>query len=212
MIGVFRGRAVAQAWHAGTVAVVCLLLNGMLAAQPPKARVSNAPPTSEGLNLLVLEGQGAVNDIRMPKAMTLVIEVRDDNYRPLEGAAVDFQLPPKGPSGSFDGELRNKQVVTNVQGQAAAVFTPNTERGRFTIQTKASFGARTGMASIMQRNGQPESPTWINRHKTLMILIAAGVAGGATAAVLRTGGGSSSASSKPTVTITSGIPTFGSPQ
>jgi hypothetical protein len=209
---VFLGRAVTKVWHAAMLIVICVLLNGTLGAQSAKATSAKAPPTGEGLNLLVLEGQGAINDIRTLKAMTLVIEVRDENYRPLEGAAVDFQVPIRGPSGFFEGELRNKQVITNVQGQAAAAFTPNTERGRFTIQTKASFGTRTGMVSIVQRNGQPESTTWISRHKTLTILIAVGVAGAATAAVLTTRSASSSASSKPTVTITSGIPTFGSPQ
>jgi hypothetical protein len=209
---VFLGRAIAEVWHAATLVVICLLLNGTLAAQSAKATLSKAPPNGGGLNLLVLEGQGAINDIRAPRAMTLVIEVRDENYRPLEGAAVDFQLPIRGPSGFFEGESRKKPVTTNVQGQAAATFTPNMERGRFTIQANASFGNRTGMVSIVQRNGQPESTTWMSRHKTLMILMAVGVAGGATAAILTTRSGSSSASSKPTVTITSGIPTFGSPQ
>jgi hypothetical protein len=144
--------------------------------------------------------------------MVLVVEVRDENYRPIEGAAVEFELPQDGPSGSFEGGVRNKKAITNAQGQAFTAFEPNPEPGRLAIQVRANFGTRTGMVTIVQQNTRGRSTTWITRHKTLAIVIAVGAAGAATSAILTTRGGGVSPGSKPPVTITSGIPTFGSPQ
>jgi hypothetical protein len=195
-----------------TLVTAGLLLTGTTAAQPISDIQTSLAPTGERLNLVVLQGQRTVNDIRTPTTMMLVIEVRDENYRPLEGATVEFELPVTGPSGSFEGGVRNKKVTTNAQGQAFTAFEPNPEPGRFTIQARATHGTRTGMVTIMQQNRRAQSTTWITRHKTLAIVIAVGAAGAATSAILTTRGGALSPSSKPTVTITSGIPTFGSPQ
>jgi hypothetical protein len=157
-----------------------------------------------------LQGLAAVNDVRVPTSTTLVVEVRDENYRPLEGATVEFELPADRPSGSFEGGARIKKAITNAQGQAFTAFEPNPTAGRFSIEARATFGTRTGMVTIMQPTKPAESRMWISRHKTLAIVIAVGVAGAATAAILSTRGGTQS--SKPTVTITPGIPTFGGPQ
>jgi hypothetical protein len=157
-----------------------------------------------------LQGLAAVNEVRVPTSTTLVVEVRDENYRPLEGATVEFELPADRPSGSFEGGVRIKKAITNAQGQAFTAFEPNPTAGRFSIEARATFGARTGMVTIMQPTKPAESRMWISRHKTLAIVIAVGVAGAATAAILSTRGGTQS--SKPTVTITPGIPTFGGPQ
>jgi hypothetical protein len=195
-----------------TLVTAGLLLTGTAAAQPTSETGTRSAPTGERLNLVVLQGLGAVNDVRTPTTMMLVVEVRDENYRPLEGATVQFELPPTGPSGSFEGGVRIKKAITNAQGQAFTAFEPNPAAGRFAIQARATFGTRTGMVTIMQPAKPAQSRMWINRHKTLAIVIAVGVAGAATAAILTTRGGVASPSSKPTVTITSGIPTFGSPQ
>lgn len=192
-------------------AALCLLFAGTTAAQPSVGGPPGARPDGSGLNLLVLVGQNAVHDVRTLTTALLVVEVRDENYRPLEGVNVIFQLPLEGPSGSFEDGVRDRQVVTNVQGQASAAFTPNKEVGRFAIHAKATFGARTGTISIMQRNEAVRTATWIARHKTLAVIIAAGAASTAATLAIRSGS-SSAASSKPTVTITSGIPTFSPPQ
>jgi len=190
---------------------LCLLFTGTTAAQPPAGGRPGAIPAGTGLNLLVLEGQNGVHDVRTPATALLVIEVRDENYRPLEGVKVVFQLPRQGPSGSFEGGVQDKQVVTNVQGQASAAFTPNTQAGRFTVHATAAFGARTGAISIMQRNEAVRNATWVARHKTFAVIVAVGAAGAAATFAARSAS-SSPAGSKPTLTITSGIPSFSSPQ
>jgi hypothetical protein len=210
MVDFARQSATQVRWMAA-FAALCLPFTGSTAAQPPVGGPPGAIPDSAGLNLLVLEGQNAVHDVGTPTTALLVIEVRDENHRPLEGVHVVFQLPLEGPSGSFEGGVPEKQGVTNVQGQASAAFMPNREVGRFAIYAKATLGARTGTISIIQRNEAVRNATWIARHKTLAVIIAVGAAGTAAAIATRSGS-SSAAGSKPTVTITSGIPTFSPPQ
>ena len=209
---VCSSRAGKTAARLATLVAAGLLLTGTTAAQPISDTRIGSKTTGERLNLVVLQGLDAVNDVHAPTTTMLVVEVRDENYRPLEGATVEFELPPTGPSGSFEGGGRIKKAITNAQGQAFTAFEPNPAAGRFSIQARATFGARTGMVTINRPTQPAQSRMWINRHKTLAIVIAVGVAGAATAAILTTRGGASSSSSKPTVTITSGIPSFGSPQ
>jgi hypothetical protein len=176
---------------------------------------ATAGPLTASLKILVLEGADAVNNIRIPMPTDLVVEVRDQNDRPVEGAMVSFQLPLMGPSGSFEGGVRNKNVMTNVQGQAAAPFTPNMEAGRFTIQARATIGGLTGMTSIMERNAteteQAGKKSWFRRHKKLVIIIAAATVGGVLAVVLTRGSSSGSTSSATTITLTPGVPSVGGP-
>jgi hypothetical protein len=186
------------------------------ATQQPSPTPATAGPFNASLKILVLEGADAVNNIRVPMPTDLVVEVRDQNDRPVEGAMVSFQLPLMGPSGSFEGGVRNKSVMTNVQGQASAPFTPNTEAGKFTIQVKAMIGGLNGMTSITERNAAEGEhggkKNWISRHKRLVILIAAGAVGGVLAVVLTRGSSSSSTSSATTtITLTPGVPTVGGP-
>jgi hypothetical protein len=197
--------------HLATLVLVGLLLTDTTSAQAISDRPTSPAQTGERLNLVVLQGLDPVNDVRTPTTTMLVVEVRDENYRPLEGATVEFELPATGPSGSFEGGVRIKKAMTNAQGQAFTAFEPNPTAGRFSIQARATFGTRTGMVTIMQPPKPAQSRMWISRHKTLAIVIAVGAAGGA-AAILATRRRASSPSSTPTVTITSGIPTFGSPQ
>ncbi len=184
-------------------------LTGALLAQQPNP----APAGAGGLKILVLEGQGGVNNLRAPMAMNLVVEVRDENDRPVEGATVSFQMPLMGPSGGFEGGVRNKDATTNVQGQAAVSYTPNMEPGRFTVQVKAMQGGRTGMTTIMQQNSTTgeaiQTKSWFSRHKKIVIA-AAVVAVGVGLGVGLTRGGSGSSGG--TVTITPGVPTVGGPQ
>jgi hypothetical protein len=193
---------------------ICFSLTGALLAQQPNLAPAGTVTATGGLKILVLEGQDGVNNIRAPMPMNLVVEVRDDNDRPVEGATVSFQMPLKGPSGGFEGGVRNKDATTNIQGQAEVSYTPNMEPGRFTIQVKAMQGGRTGMTTIMQQNsntGEGQTKSWLSRHKKIVIA-AAVVAVGVGLAVGLTRGGSKSGSSGSGITITPGVPTVGAPQ
>jgi hypothetical protein len=53
----------------------------------------------------VLEGDGAINNIRLHRAKEPVVRVVDQDGHPIPNAAVTFLLPGKGASGTFaDGQ------------------------------------------------------------------------------------------------------------
>lgn len=170
-----------------------------------------APLPQESLQIFILEGQGEIHDIRNRVSAMVVIEVRDDNSLPLEGADVTFDLPAVGPGGTFAGQQSTSTAKTNFQGQAAATFMPNLETGRFNIRVTAKLGNRTGHAVISQsnalRSGVAESKSGgIFKFAWWKVAVLAGV--GATVGILlATRGGSSSSGP----TLIPGTPTFGAP-
>lgn len=181
---------------------------GAALAQDPAAEET----VQEGLKVIVLEGEGAVVSAdRLTRPP--VVEIRDLNDRPVEGAEVTFHLPSSGPGGAFpDGELV-RTFRTNPQGQAAAVgFTPNQIPGRYTIRVTAKSGRLVGAAEIRQTNatgtGEPAVRAG-RRWSWWKIAIIAGA--GATAAGIvaaRTGGSGPGGGSR-TITITPGPITIG---
>lgn len=50
------------------------------------------------LNLVVLEGEGATNNIRQRTAREPIVQVEDENHKPVAGAIVVFTLPSNGPA------------------------------------------------------------------------------------------------------------------
>lgn len=197
---------------------------GLLLASPawPAAPPPAAPAPNEQLKVFVLEGQGAVNYLPEKRGRTPVVEVRDENDLPVEGAEVLFELPASGPGGEFPGSGRSKTVKTGIGGQAAAPFTVNNEAGAFQIKVTAKIGDKIGRAVIGQVNSttpavmMPQKKTgWFTTRK--MLIISSAAAAGVIAGVLASNGGGSSATptappAPPTIIITPGSPTFGGPR
>ena len=183
---------------------------------PPSAKPGGQ--STESLQIFVLEGNGATNTLVEPMPSMVVVEVRDENSRPVEGAEVVFELPATGPGGRFAEDQSIRRARTNSQGQAGVTFVPNSEMGRFNIKASATLGNRTGQAVISQTNAlRPASSAEKRRFGKLgnwkVLLIAGGVAG-IVAVVLATRGGSGSSATvapPPTITLTPGTPTFGTP-
>lgn len=168
-----------------------------------------APLPVESLTIYVLEGQGEIHDIHNRITSTPVVEVRDQNGQPLEGADVTFDLPAVGPGGTFAGQQFTFTAKTNFQGQAGATFMPNLETGRFNIRVTAKVGNRAGHAVIQQSNGlragRTEAKSGILKFAWWKVALLAGV-GATVGVVLATRG-----SSGPSVTLIPGAPTFGAP-
>jgi hypothetical protein len=185
-------------------------------AQAPAPAQPQAPiaplPTVQSLKVLVLEGNKSINNISRHIGIQPIVEVRDENDQPVEGAVVVFRLPPSGPGGSFPGNSPTLKVGTNAQGQAAASgFVPNDQQGRFDIHVTASYENRTGETTVSQTNSlnnlsrlviTQKKPLW--RSKWVLIGVGAAVAGGIVLALTLSGG-----SSKQQVTITPGAVTIG---
>jgi len=198
-----------------------------LGAQVPSQGSAPAPAPAkpqESLKVFVLEGQGAVNFIPDQRAHTPVVEVRDENDMPVEGASVVFELPESGPGGQFPGGGRSMTVKTVPGGQAAAPFTVNQQAGPFQIKVTATIGDKIGRAVISQTNSltpplpaqnQKKKSRWLTTRKLVLLSSAAAAAILVAVLVTRDSGSSKPASASappPTIIISPGSPTFGGPR
>src|SRR5215204_6654102 len=69
----------------------------------PPAFAQNPPAE---INIVVVEGEGAVNNVGQRSTSHPVVRVEDENQKPISGAAVVFTLPTDGASGEFaSGEI-----------------------------------------------------------------------------------------------------------
>jgi cell division protein FtsN len=177
---------------------------------PPQPRVRTA---AVGLKLLVLAGQDAINNIKQRTARDPVVQVVDENDRPVAGAAITFALPSRGASGVFANGARSMTILTDAQGTAAATgLTPNAVAGELPIQVSASYQGQTASTVITQSNvvaaGAGMSAATIG-------IIGAVVAGAAVGAALALGGGDSTpapaARPSGTATVRTGGVTIGAP-
>jgi hypothetical protein len=169
------------------------------------------------LNLVIVEGDGAINNIRQRTAREPIVQVEDENHRPVAGAAVVFALPSNGASGVFANGSQTLTTVTDAQGRAVARgLRPNHVQGQYQIRVTASQGGRTGTATITQTNaivaGAAAGAAAGISLKLIAILAAAGAAaaGGAVYAATRSSGTTTPAAT-PT-TITAGGATVGPPR
>jgi hypothetical protein len=170
------------------------------------------------LNLVIVEGEGAINNIRQRTAREPIIQVEDENHRPVAGAAVVFALPSNGASGVFANGSQTLTTITDAQGRAIARgLRPNNVQGQYQIRVTASQGGRTGTATITQTNAIVAGAAAAGAAagismKLIAILAVAGAAaaGGAAYAATR-GGGSSTPAATPTL-ITAGGGTVGPPR
>src|SRR5580658_6500110 len=95
---------------------------------PPQTPPPNAPlkpmaplPVVRNLKMLVLAGNGEMNDLERKVMAPLVVQILDQNDRPVEGADVVFRFPLNGPGAAFAGGQTAQTVRSNGTGEAAAV-------------------------------------------------------------------------------------------
>ena len=105
------------------------------------------------LKVVIIQGEGARNNVVLGVTQQLIVQVRDENDQPAGGASVTFYSPERGPGGSFFGAYNKLTVAANEQGNAAATsFQPNLFEGDYQIRVIATLGNRTGEAVIHQTN------------------------------------------------------------
>lgn len=186
------------------------LLPAFLAAQP-------APP-AENLKVVVVEGEGGINNIRQHTTQMPTVRVEDENQHPVPGAVVVFALPTDGPSGVFQNSAKTLAVTTDDKGLALARgLKPNTVSGEMQIHINASYQGRTGRATITQFNMTvPSAKAGSGKLLVIIALVGAAAAGGAYAGLHKSGSSSPSSVAQPTaavpISITPGTGTVGPPQ
>ena len=191
------------------VSLVLLILLNLF-----RAPVWAQAPT--GLSITIVEGEGAINNVRQRVNREPIVQVEDQNHKPVAGAVVIFLLPDQGATGAFPDGSRMLMTVTDNQGRAIARgIKPNNQSGPLQIRVNASFQGLTASSTITQTNVAAAAASGFAGLSTAAkLVIILGVAGGAAAAgaiVATHTGGSSSSSSRSTVTLIPGTPTVGGP-
>lgn len=132
---------------AAVVKVTCV---AALFLQPLPAQ-DQPPPAA--LRIVILDGEDAINNIRQRTAREPIVQVEDENHRPIAGAAVIFVLPNDGAGATFLNGARTLSVVTDSKGQAVARgLRPNNVPGQYQIRVDASYRGVTSRATINQSN------------------------------------------------------------
>lgn len=153
--------------------VICLV-SAMLMAQPvfgwsgPGGRsgdglvagAADGAGAGQPLQIDILDGEGALNNIRARTAREPIVQVTDKNHKPVAGALVIFAIQPgsksgvlhHAPSASFHG-AKTLRVRTDANGRAVAHgLTPNKQAGSFAIEVTAEAGGVTATAVIHEQN------------------------------------------------------------
>jgi hypothetical protein len=198
--------------------LLALLLIGIPLAPPATAQVAQG--AAPMLNLVIVEGEGAINNIKQRTQRETIVQVEDSNHRPVAGAAVAFTLPGNGASGTFANGGRSITTVTDSQGRASVRLRPNSTQGKFEIHVTASQGGNIATGVIVQTNamiaGAAAGAAAAGISAKLIAIIAvagAAAAGGTIAAVKATGGNGSATPAPPTpTTISVGAGTVGPPR
>lgn len=196
----------------GLAAVLSYLL--IIQSLPVRSRAQETSPAQ--LNLVIIEGEGAINNIRQRTAREPIVQVEDENHKPVAGAAVVFLLPNQGASGSFANGSQTLTVTTDAQGRAVAHgFHPNGVKGNLQMHVSASFQGKTATATISQTNAAVgagvAAGAGISMKLIIILAVAGAAAAGAAIAATRGGGGSSPQSVAQATTITPGTGTVGAP-
>jgi len=200
-------------------ASISMLLAAFLAA--PQSRAEEIA----NLRVLVVHGEGGVNQVINKRTVPVEVEVKDERSRPVEGAKVRFTLPSLGPGGRFADGSRSAEAFTDARGRAAiASFVPNEQEGRFSIVVDATSKGREASAVVSQNNARYLVPAASSRayqltssqrrgNRTLAIVLGVGAAaavGGVLA--IKGGGGAPVGAVAGPVGVSVGGVTVGGPQ
>jgi hypothetical protein len=135
------------------------------------------------LNIVVVQGEGAINKVRQHVTQEPIVQIEDENHNPLSGAAVVFTLPTEGATGEFGNGSKTLTVLTDSRGQATAKgLRVNQFPGKLPIHINVSYRGLTARTNITQFDEGPPVATNGGGHGKLIAILAivgAGAAGGA---------------------------------
>lgn len=106
------------------------------------------------LHITILDGEDSINDIRERTAREPIVQVEDENHKPVAGALILFSIQNggTGAGGTFNG-LTSLSVTTGADGRAVAHgLQPNKTEGEYAIAVTATLGVLVATAIIHQKN------------------------------------------------------------
>ncbi len=197
-------------------AVLALGLAYLLALQPVWAQQVEVQKAGAGkLNIVVVEGDGATNNVRQRIAREPIVQVEDENRKPVAGAAVTFILPNQGAGASFANGARSLTVLTDEQGRAVAKgLQSNSQAGNWSMRVSASFAGSTASTSIAITNVAIATAAvagGISTKLLVLLIVGGAAAAGGTVAATRNGG-SNTPPAPPATTVSPGTPSVGPPR
>jgi hypothetical protein len=173
------------------------------------------PPPGGGLTITILEGDNAIMDVRQRVNRETIVQVQDENHRPVAGALVAFLTPNEGPSATFVNGGHSITLTTDAQGRAVLRgMTPNKMAGKFQIRVTASQNGRTASAVITQTNVAPAGAASAGLSTKALVAIIVGSAAAAGAGIalgLHYSGGSSAAPAVVPITLQPGTAVVSAP-
>jgi hypothetical protein len=178
----------------------------------PPAR---AQDEQSGLRILIIEGEGVLNNVKLKTLKPVVVEIQADG-KPAPGASVTFTLPNQGPGGTFLNGSPTTTVNADGQGRAtSSAIHPNGATGAMPIRVTVSYQGQTANTTVHQTNanGVSSSGSGISTGAKVAIVLVI-VAGAAVGGVLAGRGGNSNTTTPPppAIVITAGTPTVGGPK
>lgn len=206
------GKGFAHSFLVAAIAIAAITTVMQVRAQAAPGETASQSSQPRSLFITVIEGEGALNDIRTRAAREPIVEVDDENHKPVAGALVLFSLDKSGSSFANFSGISSVSVQTNAAGHAAATGFQITQRkGTYNIHVQAKYGGLTAEGVIAESNlavsssgGAAPSAVSAFSHKKLWIVSSVLVAGAVAGIVIAT------RSSSPT-TISTGTGTVGAP-
>ena len=188
-------------------ALTAVILAVFFLCQPIGPAVLAQEAQGTQLRITILEGEGAINNIRQRTAREPIVQVEDENRKPVAGALVVFALPDTGPGGVFPRGSKSLMVYTDQKGQAVARgMQLNKVAGQFQIKVTATFKQLTANAVINQSSAAAAATAAGGISGKVIAILAVAGAAVATGAVLATRN-----ETKPPTVVSVGTPTVGRP-
>ena len=172
---------------------------------------------TQPIAIRVVQGDNAINSIRMHRGHDPTVQVLSDSGEPIAHATVSFILPATGASGRFGDSGLSVTVDTDERGMAVGRgLEPNNVEGPFRIRVTASWRGDAANASIQQTNAEPAVKSGHGKWIVVAAVVAGGAAAGGLAAMH---GGKNSPPAAPASTspatvgaiISPGTPSLGPP-
>jgi hypothetical protein len=155
---------------------VWMLCIGMIPASVMHAQAAAAASTvaPKALFISILEGEGELNDVRARTAREPIVQVEDENHKPVAGALVLFAIPRGSASAANFSGLNSLTVRTGADGRAIGHgFHVTRHTGKLEIDVTASVAAATAEVVIHQTNFAKGGrlSNYTSNHPTLTTVI-----------------------------------------
>ncbi len=130
------------------------LLCGLIAAGSIPLCLAAYQISASAFHIAIIDGEGAMNNISGRVAQEPIVQVEDENHKPVRGAYVTFDSPKSGPGVTFANGALQSVVVTDELGQAVAHgLKPNGQTGSFEIHVHVTYqGQSIGDTVIHEAN------------------------------------------------------------